>query len=186
MSLEGGAGSGVLGQAPLPLAEWRSGVAGHLILSDEDVTSEVQGLWRRLNTLQHYKVGGWRRVWGAGGGTGRLEEGLGVWRRGWGGWRRGWGAAGRGVTSCGQQVPDGATVALVPCLTKHALRENQDYVPGESECSPRPLRLPCPVVVPGGGERTWTSGWVPPFHPEEPPQVPPTRELAGPRLGRGN
>ncbi|KAM7063408.1 plexin-B1 isoform 2-T2 [Molossus nigricans] len=35
--------------------EWRSGVAGHLILSDEDVTSEVQGLWRRLNTLQHYK-----------------------------------------------------------------------------------------------------------------------------------
>nr|2REX_A Chain A, Plexin-B1 [Homo sapiens]2REX_C Chain C, Plexin-B1 [Homo sapiens] len=57
--------------------EWRSGVAGHLILSDEDVTSEVQGLWRRLNTLQHYKV------------------------------------------------PDGATVALVPCLTKHVLRENQ-------------------------------------------------------------
>lgn len=37
--------------------EWRSGVAGHLILSDEDVTSELQGLWRRLNTLQHYKVG---------------------------------------------------------------------------------------------------------------------------------
>lgn len=33
-------------------------MAGHLILSDEDVTSEVQGLWRRLNTLQHYKVGG--------------------------------------------------------------------------------------------------------------------------------
>lgn len=41
----------------LALAEWRSGVAGHLILSDEDVTSELQGLWRRLNTLQHYKVG---------------------------------------------------------------------------------------------------------------------------------
>lgn len=37
--------------------EWRSGVAGHLILSDEDVTSELEGLWRRLNTLQHYKVG---------------------------------------------------------------------------------------------------------------------------------
>ncbi|XP_051906322.1 plexin-B1-like isoform X2 [Hippocampus zosterae] len=36
--------------------EWRSGVAGHLILSDEDLTSIVQGLWKRLNTLQHYKV----------------------------------------------------------------------------------------------------------------------------------
>uniref|UniRef100_A0A8C2SCM3 Sema domain-containing protein n=1 Tax=Capra hircus TaxID=9925 RepID=A0A8C2SCM3_CAPHI len=50
----------------------------------DDVTSEIQGLWRRLNTLQHYKV------------------------------------------------PDGATVALVPCLTKHVLRESQDYVPGEN------------------------------------------------------
>uniref|UniRef100_A0A8D0CNG4 Plexin-B1 n=1 Tax=Scleropages formosus TaxID=113540 RepID=A0A8D0CNG4_SCLFO len=36
--------------------EWRSGVAGHLILSDEDLTSVVQGRWKRLNTLQHYKV----------------------------------------------------------------------------------------------------------------------------------
>uniref|UniRef100_A0A8C7K9M2 Plexin-B1 n=1 Tax=Oncorhynchus kisutch TaxID=8019 RepID=A0A8C7K9M2_ONCKI len=36
--------------------EWRSGVAGHLILSDEDLTSIVQGNWKRLNTLQHYKV----------------------------------------------------------------------------------------------------------------------------------
>uniref|UniRef100_A0A670K6W7 Plexin-B1 n=1 Tax=Podarcis muralis TaxID=64176 RepID=A0A670K6W7_PODMU len=36
--------------------EWRSGLAGHLILSDEDVTSVVQGNWKRLNTLQHYKV----------------------------------------------------------------------------------------------------------------------------------
>ncbi|XP_057676753.1 plexin-B1-like isoform X2 [Corythoichthys intestinalis] len=36
--------------------EWRSGVAGHLILSDEDLTSIVQGSWKRLNTLQHYKV----------------------------------------------------------------------------------------------------------------------------------
>ncbi|XP_014394462.1 PREDICTED: plexin-B1, partial [Myotis brandtii] len=79
--------------------EWRSGVAGHLILSDEDVTSEVQGLWRRLNTLQHYKV------------------------------------------------PDGATVALVPCLTKHALRENQDYVPGE--------RTPMLEDVDEGGVRPW-------------------------------
>ncbi|XP_049589033.1 plexin-B1 [Syngnathus scovelli] len=36
--------------------EWRSGVAGHLILSDEDLTSVVQSNWKRLNTLQHYKV----------------------------------------------------------------------------------------------------------------------------------
>uniref|UniRef100_A0A3Q3XND1 Sema domain-containing protein n=1 Tax=Mola mola TaxID=94237 RepID=A0A3Q3XND1_MOLML len=36
--------------------EWRAGVAGHLILSDEDLTSEIQGSWKRLNTLQHYKV----------------------------------------------------------------------------------------------------------------------------------
>uniref|UniRef100_A0A8B9QI05 Plexin B1 n=1 Tax=Apteryx owenii TaxID=8824 RepID=A0A8B9QI05_APTOW len=39
--------------------EWRSGLAGHLILSDEDVTSVVQGTWKRLNTLQHYKVRTW-------------------------------------------------------------------------------------------------------------------------------
>ncbi|KAM9752886.1 plexin-B1-like isoform 2-T2 [Menidia menidia] len=36
--------------------EWRAGVAGQLILSDEDLTSVVQGSWKRLNTLQHYKV----------------------------------------------------------------------------------------------------------------------------------
>ncbi|XP_027625116.1 plexin-B1 [Tupaia chinensis] len=91
-----------LAQRPDPRTldvEWRSGVAGHLILSDEDVTSEVQGLWRRLNTLQHYKV------------------------------------------------PDGATVALVPCLTKHILRENQDYVPGE--------RTPMLEDVDEGGIRPW-------------------------------
>lgn len=40
-------------------SEWRSGVAGHLILSDEDLTSVVQGNWKRLNTLQHYKVQLW-------------------------------------------------------------------------------------------------------------------------------
>ncbi|XP_036189564.1 plexin-B1 isoform X2 [Myotis myotis] len=92
--------------------EWRSGVAGHLILSDEDVTSEVQGLWRRLNTLQHYKV------------------------------------------------PDGATVALVPCLTKHALRENQDYVPGE--------RTPMLEDVDEGGVRPWHL--VKPSEEPEPPR----------------
>ncbi|XP_056106008.1 plexin-B1 isoform X1 [Rhinichthys klamathensis goyatoka] len=36
--------------------EWRAGTAGHLILSDQDLTSVVQGSWKRLNTLQHYKV----------------------------------------------------------------------------------------------------------------------------------
>ncbi|XP_077185730.1 plexin-B3 isoform X3 [Paroedura picta] len=36
--------------------EWRSGVAGHLTLSDEDLTSVTQNQWKKLNTLQHYKV----------------------------------------------------------------------------------------------------------------------------------
>ncbi|XP_007955389.1 plexin-B3 [Orycteropus afer afer] len=36
--------------------EWRSGMAGHLTLSDEDLTSVTQSHWKRLNTLQHYKV----------------------------------------------------------------------------------------------------------------------------------
>ena len=59
-----------LDRACLAPAEWRSGVAGHLILSDEDVTSEIQGLWRRLNTLQHYKVGGAGAERGLGGCSG--------------------------------------------------------------------------------------------------------------------
>ncbi|XP_063797087.1 plexin-B1 [Pseudophryne corroboree] len=63
--------------------EWRSGLAGHLILSDEDLTSVVHGSWKRINTLQHYKV------------------------------------------------PDAATVALVPRLSKHIHPENHDYIPGE-------------------------------------------------------
>lgn len=37
-------------------SEWRSGQAGHLTLSDDDVTGIVQGRWKRINTLQHYKV----------------------------------------------------------------------------------------------------------------------------------
>ncbi|KAM4609893.1 LOW QUALITY PROTEIN: plexin-B3, partial [Polymixia lowei] len=36
--------------------EWRAGQAGHLTLSDDDVTAIVQGHWKKLNTLQHYKV----------------------------------------------------------------------------------------------------------------------------------
>ncbi|XP_078065963.1 plexin-B1 isoform X2 [Mustelus asterias] len=63
--------------------EWRSGLAGHLILSDEDLTSVLQGNWKRINTLQHYKV------------------------------------------------TDGATVALVPRLSKHIHHENHDYTAGE-------------------------------------------------------
>ncbi|PNI11586.1 PLXNB3 isoform 8, partial [Pan troglodytes] len=38
------------------VTEWRSGLAGHLTLSDEDLTSVTQNHWKRLNTLQHYKV----------------------------------------------------------------------------------------------------------------------------------
>ncbi|XP_072797302.1 plexin-B1 isoform X1 [Vicugna pacos] len=108
-----------LAQRPDPRTldvEWRSGVAGHLILSDEDVTSEVQGLWRRLNTLQHYKV------------------------------------------------PDGATVALVPCLTKHVLRESQDYVPGESLGTGTPML----EDVDEGGIRAWHL--VKPSEEPEPPR----------------
>ncbi|XP_076133135.1 plexin-B3 [Alosa pseudoharengus] len=36
--------------------EWRAGQAGHLTLSDDDVTAIIQGRWKRINTLQHYKV----------------------------------------------------------------------------------------------------------------------------------
>ncbi|XP_074872707.1 plexin-B3 isoform X2 [Carettochelys insculpta] len=46
-------------QRPLAHAldlEWRSGVAGHLTLSDQDLTSITHMGWKRLNTLQHYKV----------------------------------------------------------------------------------------------------------------------------------
>ncbi|CAG0883074.1 unnamed protein product [Cyprideis torosa] len=36
--------------------EWRCGQAGHVILQDEDRTTQVIGGWRRLNTLAHYGV----------------------------------------------------------------------------------------------------------------------------------
>lgn len=36
--------------------EWRAGQSGRLILSDEDTTSRMDGGWKRLNTLAHYKV----------------------------------------------------------------------------------------------------------------------------------
>ncbi|KAG8436014.1 hypothetical protein GDO86_007202 [Hymenochirus boettgeri] len=79
--------------------EWRSGLAGHLILSDEDLTSVVQGSWKRVNTLQHYKV------------------------------------------------PDSATVALVPRLSKHIHPENHDYIPGE--------KTPMLEDADEGGVRVW-------------------------------
>uniref|UniRef100_A0A8D2LJD1 Plexin-B1 n=1 Tax=Varanus komodoensis TaxID=61221 RepID=A0A8D2LJD1_VARKO len=91
--------------------EWRSGLAGHLILSDEDVTSVVQGNWKRLNTLQHYKV------------------------------------------------PDGATVALVPRMTKHLPRENQDYIPGE--------KTPMLEDADEGGMKLWHL-----VKPTEEPELP--------------
>lgn len=68
---------------------------------------------------------------------GGVRSGGGVW----------WGGAVGGLTSCGHQVPEGATVALVPCLTKHVLRENQDYVPGESECHPPTPALTASALV---------------------------------------
>ncbi|XP_062978215.1 plexin-B1 [Elgaria multicarinata webbii] len=91
--------------------EWRSGLAGHLILSDEDVTSVVQGNWKRLNTLQHYKV------------------------------------------------PDGATVALVPRMTKHLPRENQDYIAGE--------KTPMLEDADEGGMKPWHL-----VKPTEEPELP--------------
>uniref|UniRef100_A0A8C4NK64 Sema domain-containing protein n=1 Tax=Eptatretus burgeri TaxID=7764 RepID=A0A8C4NK64_EPTBU len=36
--------------------EWRNGRAGHLLLCDEDVSSVDDGRWKKINTLQHYKV----------------------------------------------------------------------------------------------------------------------------------
>ncbi|XP_032810026.2 plexin-B1-like isoform X1 [Petromyzon marinus] len=36
--------------------EWRSTFAGQFTLSDEDLTSVVQGRWLRINTLRHYRI----------------------------------------------------------------------------------------------------------------------------------
>ncbi|XP_063282819.1 plexin-B1 [Pelobates fuscus] len=91
--------------------EWRSGLAGHLILSDEDLTSVVQGSWKRVNTLQHYKV------------------------------------------------PDAATVALVPRLSKHIHPENHDYIPGE--------KTPMLEDADEGGIKVWHL-----VKPTEEPELP--------------
>lgn len=36
--------------------EWRTGQSGRIILSDEDATSKIEGEWKRVNTLAHYRV----------------------------------------------------------------------------------------------------------------------------------
>ena len=36
--------------------EWRTGTSGRLILYDEDSTSKTEGDWKRVNTLNHYRV----------------------------------------------------------------------------------------------------------------------------------
>merc|ERR1719495_2490666 len=36
--------------------EWRTGTSGRLILYDEDSTTKTEGDWKRINTLNHYRV----------------------------------------------------------------------------------------------------------------------------------
>lgn len=36
--------------------EWRTGTSGRLVLYDEDSTMRVDGDWKKLNTLAHYRV----------------------------------------------------------------------------------------------------------------------------------
>jgi plexin A len=36
--------------------EWRTGTSGRLILYDEDTTSKADSEWKKVNTLQHYRV----------------------------------------------------------------------------------------------------------------------------------
>ena len=38
------------------LPEWRNGKRGRVILQDEDMTTKVEGEYKRYNTLAHYKV----------------------------------------------------------------------------------------------------------------------------------
>ncbi|KAK3102934.1 hypothetical protein FSP39_015076 [Pinctada imbricata] len=45
----------LIDQSP-PTAEWSSGYKGRLILQDDDSTTRVEGEYKRLNTLCHYKV----------------------------------------------------------------------------------------------------------------------------------
>lgn len=41
------------------IAEWRQGRGQRMILQDEDVTTKIEGDWKRLNMLAHYQV----RLW---------------------------------------------------------------------------------------------------------------------------
>ena len=36
--------------------EWRTGTSGRLLLYDEDTTTKTEGDWKRVNTLNHYRV----------------------------------------------------------------------------------------------------------------------------------
>lgn len=36
--------------------EWRTGTSGRVILYDEDSTSKMEGEWKKLNTIEHYRV----------------------------------------------------------------------------------------------------------------------------------
>lgn len=38
------------------IAEWRQGRGQRMILQDEDVTTKIEGDWKRLNMLAHYQV----------------------------------------------------------------------------------------------------------------------------------
>lgn len=37
-------------------AEWRQGRIARVVLQDEDITTKIEGDWKRLNTLMHYQV----------------------------------------------------------------------------------------------------------------------------------
>lgn len=40
----------------LPITEWRQGRGQRMILQDEDITTKIEGDWKRLNMLAHYQV----------------------------------------------------------------------------------------------------------------------------------
>lgn len=40
----------------LLVAEWRQGRGQRMILQDEDLTTKIEGDWKRLNMLFHYQV----------------------------------------------------------------------------------------------------------------------------------
>lgn len=42
--------------APPLSAEWRQGRIARVVLQDEDITTKIEGDWKRLNTLLHYQV----------------------------------------------------------------------------------------------------------------------------------